>query len=186
MLALTIPVRIYKQKEINRSFEEIKYFIFDFDLTLTDKHLYHLLEYDKTTLEDLEKPPFKNERICQEIKNIFNYLKENQKEIYIVSRNYRDVIYHYMTKNIDPDFSIEKIFTDRQCFFSKETEISKYSKWTIFEQLKNRSIEMNRIFYMDDTMEEIEQIREVYPEIQYFHKKEYITMENFKRIFMEN
>lgn len=176
-----------KKTNITNTFENIEYVVFDFDCTLTDVHLYHLLDSEKTTVEALGRPPYKNEKVCESLKELFEFLKKHNKKILIASRNYNDVIYHYIRQNIDPEFNIINIFSDRMWFFNSnfKVPVNIQGKLKCFKLLNSLKIPMDRVLFIDDSYQEIRNIHRLYPYIQYYWKyeNEILTLDNVKLLF---
>lgn len=190
MLRLEIPKIPTKKLEVTNTFDKIQFFIFDFDLTLTDTHIYHLLDSEKTQLVDLAEPPFKNKEVCKNLKEIFEFLYKHNKIILIASRNYNDVIYYYIRQNVYPNFSLLNIFSDRQWFFKREIVNMKQDtegKLKAFSMIHDLQIPMNQVFYIDDSYQEIRNVVNLYPDIQYYWKPEdkMLTLELLKSFFFK-
>ncbi len=188
-LHIAIPKNTPTNKDkIISSFKDTSVFIFDFDQTLTKDHIYHLLDSEKTQLEDLGAPPYKDKEVCKNLKELFEYLYKNNKTILIASRNFNDVIYYYIRQNVYPHFSLMNIFTDRHWFFNKEiikVDIKNEGKFKCLKILKELGVPAKSILYVDDNYQEIRIARELYSDIQYYWKDsdEILSLEWLNSIF---
>ncbi len=167
---------------ISVSFEELEAVVFDFDRTITRDHLFELLRLNRPSLDEIAELPYAVPEYCEAMSEVFRYLRENAKIIYIASRNYKDVILHFIRETIDPEFPVENIFADRESFYNTAATFSMTGKGTVFATHEDR---LGRFLYIDDDLSEIEDFRRTYPSLNYHHKSycQPITLDRFKAIF---
>jgi hypothetical protein len=166
-LSLVIPKQ--SSRVMTYSLSEIDVVVLDFDQTLARTHIFHLLTTE-TTPEDLGQEPFMNSEDKSRIRDLFSFFEKNSMEVFIASRNYKDVIQLYLAHaGVSIDYS--HIWTDRGCFFSHDT--SHHSKHGCIDYLQSYG---KRIMYIDDDNKEIRHVTQSHPTVFAVEKPSFIPL----------
>lgn len=177
------PRNVPPKTSVKSSFENTKIFVFDFDKTLTPSHIFELVHLSKSgfRFEALAEHPFADPLFNDSVGDLFKFLREQGKTIYIASRNYADIICEYIRANFDAEFPFENIYSDRRTFSSGPFSRGK-GKSRVFQDNAHR---LHELIYIDDNFSEIEEFMSRFNGFQYHHKdySEPLSVAKIQEIF---